>query len=119
MSQKKLFSIIAVACGGVGFLLSFIFTIVSCNASADNLLKDLMKGKDPHGSYFFILVLLGAIIAIAGAVFAFLSREAGTGVWNGFDIFAITAFALCVVTLLFAIFPHVTICAYNCKLNTK
>ena len=31
----------------------------------------------------------------------------------GFDIFALISFGLVIVTLLFATFPHITICAYN------
>ncbi len=110
MEKKKLYEIIGISCAGVGFLLSFIFTFISCNASAKNVTEG-----DTDGSLLFIVVAIGAIIAIAGAVFAFLSREAGTGLWNGFSIMAIAAFGLCVVTLLFATFPHITICAYNCK----
>lgn len=107
--NKKLFGMIGLGCASAGFLLSFIMTFVACNLSAEKI-TDSSKFS---GSYAFIGVLIGAIIAIAGGVFAFLSREAGTGVWNGFDLFALISFALVVVTLIFTTFPHITICAYN------
>ncbi len=108
MDNKKLLGMIGLGCSAGGFLLSFIMTFVSCNLSFDKL-----KELDFDGSYAYIVVLLGAIIAIAGGVLSFLSREEGKGVFMGFDIFALISFGLVIVTLLFATFPHITICAYN------
>ena len=108
MDNKKLLGMIGLGCSAGGFLLSFIMTFVSCNLSFDKL-----KELDFDGSYAYIVVLLGAIIAIAGGVLSFLSREEGKGVLMGFDIFALISFGLVIVTLLFATFPHITICAYN------
>ena len=108
MDNKKLLGMIGLGCSAGGFLLSFIMTFVSCNLSFDKL-----KELDFDGSYAYIVVLLGAIVAIAGGVLSFLSREEGKGVFMGFDIFALISFGLVIVTLLFATFPHITICAYN------
>lgn len=89
--------------------MTFIFTFVSCNGSAANAVE---KGKF-SGSLWFIMVAVGAVIAIAGGVLAFLSKEAGAN----FGLMALITFGLVAVTLLFAIFPHATICAYNCSLK--
>ena len=63
METKKIFEIVGISCAGVGFLLSFIFTFLSCSFSAKNIVKG-----DYNGSLMFIAVAVGAVIAIAGAV---------------------------------------------------
>lgn len=108
MEKKKMFDIIGISCAGVGFLLTFIFTFISCNSSAKKAVK-----LDYDGSLLYIVVAAGAVLAIAGAVFAFLAYEKGQKP----TIFAIITLGLVVVTLLFAIVPHVTICAYNCSME--
>lgn len=111
MEKKKLFEIIGISCAGVGFLLTFIFTFISCSSSA----KKVATKGDYDGSLLFIVVVVGAILAIGGGVLAFLSKEQGAK----FGIMALITFGLVAVTMLFAVLPHATICAYNCSMKDK
>ena len=109
METKKIFEIVGISCAGVGLLLSFIFTFLSCSFSAKNIVKG-----DYNGSLMFIAVAVGAVIAIAGAVFAFLSMTKG----EKMSIMVLITFGLVAATIIFATIPHITLCAYNCSIES-
>ncbi len=111
MERKKLFELIGIGCSGLGFLLTLIFGIVSCNMSADNLMKE----QEYSGSLMYIVVVVAMLISVAGAVMAFLSMTKGEKP----SIFVIIAFACTAVAILLGTIPHITICAYNCSLESS
>lgn len=112
MSTKKLFEIIGLGCAALGCLLTFIFNIVTCSRSP----KASMDSKDGFSiSLWVIGVVIAAIIAVAGAVLAILSKEKG----EKLGMMAMIAIIVAGVALVFAIIPNATICAYNCALTDE
>lgn len=110
-------------CAAAGFIISFIFTIITCSRSASisinvkgikniDSINTLTMLQRYRVSYFFILVVIGAVIAIAGGIMAFMSKKG-----KEFGIMAKITFILVIVTLVFATIPNMTVCAYNNSLN--
>lgn len=106
--NKELLEKVGLICACAGFLVSFIFTIVSCSKSASNSISTVGF----KGSYLFLFVVAGMVISIAGGVMAFMSKRG-----EDFGMMAKITFLVVIVTLIFAIIPNVTICAYNNSLN--
>lgn len=116
MSNKKLFEIIGFGCACLGCLLTFIFNIVTCARSPKATIDSIKDGGDSYTMSLWIIgVILAAIIAVAGAVLAFLSKEQG----QKLGMLATIAIIVAGVTLVFAIIPNVTICSYNCALTSE
>lgn len=112
-ADKKLFELIALGCSCLGCLLSFIFTIVTCSRGPK---ASFSKNSDGYTMSLWIIgVIIAAIIAIAGIVFAILSKEKE----QKLGMMAMIAIAVSAVALIFAIIPNVTICSYNCCLNDE
>lgn len=116
MSQKKMFEYIGLGCSCLGFLLTFIFTIVTCSRGAEVAKSNFSRWKFEFGmSKWIIAVIIGVIIAIAGLVFSILSKEQGA---NLSKISMIAILVAC-ATIIFAIFTNATICSYNCTMNNE
>lgn len=110
-------------CAAAGFVISFIFTIITCSRSASisinvkgikniDSIDTITMLQRYRVSYFFILVIIGAAIAVAGGIMAFMSRKG-----KEFGIMAKVTLVLVIVTLVFATIPNMTVCAYNNSLN--
>ncbi len=111
MTTKKLFELIGFGCACLGCLLTFIFNIVTCAQSPDATIASIKKGGDSYTMSLWIIgVIIAAIIAVAGGVLAFLSKEEG----QKLGMLAMIAIIVAGVTIVFAIIPNATICAYNC-----
>lgn len=121
--NKELLGKVGLICACAGFAISFIFTFISCSKSASNSvsIKNISKMSSLNqlsgvgsfrGSYFFIIVVIGMVLAIAGGVMAFMSKQG-----EDFSMKAKLTFLVVIVTMIFAIIPNVTICAYNNSLN--
>lgn len=115
MSTKKMFEYIGFGCACLGCLLTFIFNIVTCARSPKASIES-MKSLDGFTiSLWVIGVILAAILAVAGGIIAFLSKEQG----QKLGMVAIIAIIVAGVALIFAILPNATICAYNCALTDE
>lgn len=116
MSTKKMFEYIGLGCSCLGFLLTFIFTIVTCSRGASVVKSNFSKFKLEFGmSKWVIGVVIAVIIAIAGLVFSILSKEQGANLSK----IAMIAVIVSAVTIIFAIFTNATICSYNCVMNNE
>src|SRR5574344_1974677 len=107
MSTKKIFEFVGFGCACLGFVLSVIFTIVTCARGPK------ASGIHMKMSLWIIGVIIAGCIAVAGLVFSILSKEKGQKLGKIPSIAVIVATA----ALLFAIIPNVTICSYNCSWN--
>lgn len=117
VQNKELMGNVGLICACIGFAVSFIFTFISCSKSASNSIsiKNISKMSGVgnfRGSYLFIVVVIGMILAIAGGVMAFMSKQG-----EDFGMKAKLTFLVVIVTMVFAIIPNATICAYNNSLN--
>lgn len=116
MSTKKMFEYIGLGCSCLGFLLTFIFTIVTCSRGAEVAKSNFSKLKLEFGmSKWIIAVIIAVIIAIVGLVFSVLSKEQGANLSK----IAMIAIIVAGATIIFAIFTNATICSYNCTMNNE
>ncbi len=114
ISTKKLLEYIGAGCSFLGAVLTFIFSIVTCSrggtASADRATTKHILSM----SYAWIGVMIGIIICIAGIVLLIISKEKEAGLSK----LALIAMIVAVVAAVYAILVHVTICSYNCSINS-
>lgn len=116
MPAKKMFEYIGLGCSCLGFLLTFIFTIVTCSRGAEVVKDNMSKFKMEFGmSKWVIGVVIAVMIAIAGLVLSILSKEKGANLSKISMIAVIVASA----AIVFAIFTNATICSYNCTMNNE
>lgn len=116
MSQKKMFEYIGLGCSCLGFLLTFVFTIVTCSRGAEVARSNFSRFKLEFGmSKWVFAVVFGVLVAIAGLVFSILSKEQGANLSK----MSMIAVLVACVTIIFAIFTNVTICSYNCTMNNE
>lgn len=99
--------IISIISSGVGMLLVFIGTILTCSCS-----------KAGSTSPIFVLTIFGIVAAIAGAVLAIVSVKDVKQIAKASKI-AIVGFVLGVFAIIYGILPTVTICGYNCHIKNQ
>lgn len=107
--QKNPMELIGLACAAGGCALVFLFNIITCWRSA----TVSFEKHDFQMSWAIIGVIIGAIVAIAGAVLSFLAA----GSIRNLGMIGKIAIIVAAAALVFAFFPNVTICAYNCTLD--
>lgn len=110
--NKELFKWIGLGCSGFGFLLIFIFSVVTCIRGGVKI-EDIQEDGKIHMSLAVIGVIIGVLIVITGIVFSILSIEKGATVSK----IVIVSVAVGAFALLYAVFSNATICSYNCSLN--
>ena len=112
---KQLFKWIGLGCSSLGFLLTFIFSIVTCSRGGKKF-ESAIEEKEKIGMSLAIIgVIIGVIIAIAGIVLSILSIEKGTKL----NKIVMVSIAVGAFALLYAVFTNATICSYNCSLNNN
>lgn len=115
--NKKIFSMIGLACSCFGFLLTLIFSIVTCSrgyaASCEKFMGKKIFSFKLQLSLAIIGVVIGVLIAIAGIVLSILSIEKGTKISK----IVIVSVAAGAFAIIYALFSNVTICSYNCSVN--
>lgn len=112
ISTKKMFEYIGLGCACLGCLLTFVFNIVTCARSP----KASIDSDDGFTiSLWIIGVIIAAILAVAGGIIAFLSKEQG----QKLGMLAVIAIIVSGVAVVFAVIPNATICAYNCALTDE
>ncbi|MCI8670358.1 MAG: hypothetical protein HFI34_12715 [Lachnospiraceae bacterium] len=112
ISAKKMFEYIGLGCACLGCFLTFVFNIVTCARSPK---ASIESGDGFTMSLWIIGVVISAILAVAGGIIAFLSKEQG----QKLGMLAVIAIIVSGVALVFAIIPNATICAYNCALTDE
>lgn len=113
--KKELFKWIGLGCSGFGFLLTFIFSIVTCSRAGVKFEQAIEEGEKIKVSLAIIGVIIGLLIAIAGVVLSILSIEKGSKI----DKIVMVAIAVGAFAIVYAIFSNATICGYNCSLNSN
>lgn len=112
---KDLFKWIGLGCSGLGFLLTFIFSIVTCSRAGVKFEQAIEEGEKIKVSLAIIGVIIGVLIAIAGVVLSILSIEKGAKI----NKIVMVAIAVGAFAIIYAIFSNATICGYNCSLNNN
>lgn len=112
-STKQLLSYIGLGCSGLGAVLTFIFSIVTCARG--------QAASDARGtftsplklSYAWIGVFIGVIFCIAGIVLIILSKEKDANL----NKLAMVGLIVAAAAIIYALLTTCVICAYNCSYN--
>lgn len=108
----NLFELISIICSGVGMLMVFIGSILTCTCSA----KKSVGSSSFTMSPIFVLTIFGILVAAAGVVLAILAiKDTKNPVKAG--MLAKIAVALGAFAVLYGLIPMITVCGYNCSLN--
>ena len=112
-SNMSVMALIAIICSGVGLLMSVLGTLFYCSCSASATFE---SGSDGYtNSAVMIVAILGVLVAVAGVVCAILAiKKDGEKAGK----MAYIAAAVGVFAVLYGIIPTLTICGYNCSLNS-
>lgn len=112
-STKQLFSYIGLGCSGLGAVLVFIFSIVTCARGR--------AASDARGSitaplklsYAWVGVFIGVIFCIAAIVLLILSKEKDVNLSK----IAMIGIIVAAAAVIYALLTTVVICGYNCSFN--
>ena len=136
-SNINIKELLALICSGVGTLLAVLGSIFTCSCSAsktydaDNMvnnvlgsLNSLLGGSssgtliDHSTSAVMIMALIGAVIAAVGVVFGILAiKDKNATVKAG--KMSYIAIAVGVFGFMYGVLPVLTICGYNCSLDSS
>lgn len=115
------FEVSALICSIIGFIMSVLGSSLTCACSAS-------KTFDPQRvvtvasnrfvtSPVFVISIIGAVFAIAGIVLAIVAIKKQCAVKAG--KIAYIAMAVGAVGFVYGVLPVLTICGYNCSLNSE
>lgn len=112
----NLFELLSICLSGVGMLMVFLGSIFTCTCSA----KKTFEGYSASFtmSPVFVVSIFGILFAAAGVVLAILAIK-DTKSAKKAGMIAKIAFVLGVFAIVYGIIPIVTICGYNCSLNSQ
>lgn len=111
----NIMELVAIICSGVGLLMAVIGTLCYCSCSASATFE---KGSDGYtNSAVMIVAILGVIVALVGVVFAILALKKTDAPVKAGKL-AYVAAAVGIFAVLYGIIPTITICGYNCSLQS-
>lgn len=136
-SNINIKELVALICSGVGTLLAVLGSIFTCSCSASKTydaddmmnnvlgsLNSLLGGSssgtliDHSTSAVMIIALIGAVIAVVGVVFGILAiKDKNATVKAG--KMSYIAIAVGVFGFMYGVLPVLTICGYNCSLDSS
>lgn len=116
--------LIALILSSVGTLMAVIGSIMTCSCSASkslgsNIIAAAMSGGKLHRTHGVMFVaILGAFVAAAGVFMAIMALKQKDAAIKAGKLSYI-AMAVGVFGVIYGILPVLTICGYNCSLNSK
>ena len=136
-SNINIKELVALICSGVGTLLAVLGSIFTCSCSASKTydaddmmnnvlgsLNSLLGGSssgtlvDHSTSAVMIMALIGAVIAAVGVVFGILAIKDKNATVKAGEMSYI-AIAVGVFGFMYGVLPVLTICGYNCSLDSS
>ena len=117
---------LALICSAVGAIMAIIGSIFTCSCSASKSwdvetltgLSSLVKSTSIHSTSWVCLVaIFGAVIAAVGVVLAIVALKKKDAPVKAGKI-AYVAIAVGAFGVMYGILPVLTICGYNCSLNS-
>lgn len=119
-SSKKVLSYIGLGCSCFGFLLTMIFSIVTCSRGKAAVKKSFFGAKKAGDvkfatSLFIIGAIIGVIIAIVGVVLSILSMDRNSKM----SAIVLVSIAVGAFAILYGVVSNATICGYNCVINCE
>ena len=111
-SNLNVMELVAVICSGVGLLMAVLGSTLYCSCSASARYETGSTGYT--NSAVMIVAIFGVIIAVVGVVMAILSIKKEGKASKLASLAAIVG----VFAILYGIIPTITICGYNCSLQS-
>lgn len=110
-SKFNVIELLSIILAGVGFLMVFLGTILTCTCSASKFEEDFKFGTSP----VCIITIIGILLGAAAVVLAIMALKKADAEIKA-DKLAKIAIVLGGATVVFGILPLLTICGYNCAL---
>lgn len=109
--QKKtdVFGLVGMICSAVSLLMAVLGTTFTCACSASRIVKKGDLAMHP----VFILSIFAVIIAVVGIVFGVIAV-----LKNRKSKFGMLAVVIGAVAFIYGLLPMMTICSYNCSLES-
>ncbi len=114
-SNINVMELIALICSGVGLLMAVLGTLFYCSCSASASFET--GAADYTNSVVMIVAIFGVLIAIAGVVMAILAINKKDAAVKAGKLSYVAA-AVGIFAVLYGTIPTITICGYNCSLNS-
>lgn len=107
---KKLnvMELVALACAAVALIMTVLGSTLYCACSASKMVEEGTHSN----SAVMVVAILGAIVAVVGIVFAVMALKKDGGKLS------YVAMVVALFAFLYGIIPTITICGYNCSLNS-
>lgn len=110
-SNNNMLGLIALICSAVGLVMALLGVTLYCTCSASATFEAGSTGYT--NSAVMVVAIIGVLIAVAGVVLAILEMKKDSG-----NKIACIAAAVGVFAVLYGIIPTMTICGYNCSLQS-
>ena len=116
--------LLALILSSVGAFMAILGSIMTCSCSASktmtitNIMKNSSDGKIHSASAVLWVAIIGALIAAAGVVLAIMALKKKDAAVKAGKLSYI-AMAVGAFGVVYGILPVLTICGYNCSLNSK
>lgn len=125
-SNINMKELIALICSGTGTFMAILGSILTCSCSASktydlDALKNVFTklSGDIHSlSLVCLVAILGAIVAATGVVFGILALKDKNATVKAGKM-SYVAIAVGIFGVMYGILPVLTICGYNCSLNSN
>ena len=117
-AKFNMLELVALICSAVGAVMAILGTIFTCTCSASKTF-DLERESDSKYvmSAVFIVTIIGVVIAIAGVVLAIVALKQSNAAAKAGKLSYIAA-AVGLFAILYGLIPTITICGYNCSLDS-
>lgn len=112
-SNKKIFQWIGLGCSCGGFLLTIIFSIITCARGFKASTANVSADKFLSMSHWIWGVVAAIIVTIVGLVFTILSIEKGQKLAK----ITLVSLAVAVCAIAYGVITNATICTYGCTYN--
>ena len=123
-SGINVMELIALICSGVGTVMAIVGAALTCSCSASKTwdsktyMANMVKFELHKTSLVWLVAFFGALIAITGVVLAIVAlKQKNVAVKAG--KLSYIAIAVGSFGFLYGILPILTICGYNCSLNSS
>ena len=116
--------LLALILSSVGAFMAILGSIMTCSCSASksmdiaNIMLHSSDGKAHRASAVLWVAIIGALIAAAGVVLAIMALKKKDAAVKAGKLSYI-AMAVGAFGVVYGILPVLTICGYNCSLNSK
>ena len=115
-SNRNMLELIAFICAAAGAVMSILGATLTCSCSASKTFSENSEGYSL--SAVFILTIFGVLVAAAGVVLAIMALKKNDAAIKAGKL-AYVAIAIGTFAVFYGLINTITICGYNCSLQSQ